>query len=72
MTYVFSVFLFRHQADTGCLTAFNLMLKTRPGAVSIETVLALTHIEYLLQEIQSLTNRRGTGIGAKKPARKLL
>ena len=68
MLHLFGVVFLADQAHAGCGAAADLVLQTGPRAIAVVAVLALAHLEYLLQEIQAVAHGAGAGIGAEVAA----
>ncbi len=62
MTHVFGIHLRLDQPDTRPFAAFDLILQARTRAVLEVAVLALPHLESLLQQTEALANRAGTRV----------
>ncbi|MNN33063.1 hypothetical protein D3C81_1468010 [compost metagenome] len=61
-THVLGVLLAVDQADARPLAALDLVLQAWPGAIPEIAVLALAHLEGLLQQVEALADRQATGV----------
>ena len=68
IAHLFGVFLLRDEADAGRGAALDLVLQAGPGAVAVIAVLALAHLEDLLQHVEAVPGRMGAGVRAVKDA----
>src|SRR5690606_26644617 len=62
---ILGVLLLADKAHTGSLAALDLILQTGAQAIAEVAVFALTDLEGLLQQSETLPYRTGTGIGAE-------
>src|SRR5690554_852667 len=65
MADILGVLLLADKAHTGSLAALDLILQTGAQAIAEVAVFALTDLEGLLQQSETLPYRTGTGIGAE-------
>ncbi|MNE45049.1 hypothetical protein D3C80_1393140 [compost metagenome] len=72
VAHVLGILLGTYQPDAGSLAALDLVLQAGPGAILEVAVLALAHLEGLLQQAEALANRQAAGIGAEIAALGLL
>ncbi|MNQ91237.1 hypothetical protein D3C85_1066090 [compost metagenome] len=72
VAHVFGVHLRVDQADARPLTALDLVLQARPGAVLEIAVFALADLKGLLQQAQAFANGAGAGVRAEVLALLLL
>jgi hypothetical protein len=65
MPDIFGILFTIDKTDTGCRTAFYLILQTWATAIGEEAVFTLPDTKRLLQQVETIPHSSGTGIRAK-------